>query len=41
LIIAVDTLTGRESGLFHEDSGSLIVADALGAETCSAVKKKY
>jgi hypothetical protein len=30
LIEAVDTLTGREAGLYHEDSGTLIAADALG-----------
>ena len=30
LIEALDTLTGREAGLYHEDSGTLIVADALG-----------
>lgn len=30
LIDAVDTLTGREAGLYHEKSGTLIVADALG-----------
>lgn len=29
-IDAVDTLTGREAGLYHEKSGTLTVADALG-----------
>ena len=29
-IDAVDTFTGREAGVYHEASGTLIVADALG-----------
>lgn len=30
LIDSVDTFTGREAGLYHEKSGTLIVADSLG-----------